>query len=102
MNFAYNRIRLPGAYRDADLVLIGPRVDLTFSRALFWTTFIQYNDQINNVNVNTRLQWRFKPASDLFIVYADNYLAAEENRLIDFARPKSRALVVKLNYWINL
>ncbi|NND09058.1 MAG: carbohydrate binding family 9 domain-containing protein [Saprospiraceae bacterium] len=102
MNVAFNRIRLPGEYTDADLVLIGPRIDLTFTRALFWTTFVQYNEQINNVNINTRLQWRFKPASDLFIVYTDSYLAAEEDRIVDFARPKSRALVVKMNYWINL
>jgi len=27
------------------------------------------------VNINSRLQWRFKPVSDLFIVYTDNYFA---------------------------
>ena len=102
LNFAFNSIRLPERYADVDLVLIGPRLDLSFSRNLFWTTFIQYNNQINNMNINTRLQWRFKPVSDLFIVYTDNYLAAEGDRLIDFSRPKSRALVVKLNYWFNL
>lgn len=102
MNFAFNRIRLPGDYTDADLILIGPRIDLTFTRSLFWTTFVQYNEQINNVNINSRLQWRFKPASDLFIVYTDNYLAGEDDKIVNFARPKSRALVVKMNYWINL
>ncbi len=102
MNFTYNRIRLPDPYNDADLLLIGPRFDITFSRSVFWTTFIQYNEQINNVNINSRFQWRFKPVSDLFIVYSDNYLAAEDGRFIDFNQPKSRALVVKLTYWLNL
>ena len=82
MNFAFNRIRLPDNYTDADLVLFGPRLD--------------------NMNINTRLQWRFKPVSDLFIVYTDNYFAAEKDQFIDFSRPKSRALVIKLNYWFNL
>lgn len=102
MNFTYNRIRLPDPYNDADLLLIGPRIDITFTRSIFWTTFIQYNEQINNVNINSRFQWRFKPVSDLFIVYTDNYLAADGDRFINFNRPKSRALIVKLSYWFNL
>ena len=102
LNFEYNRIRLPDSYNDANLILVGPRFDITFTRKLFWTTFIQYNNQINNVNINSRFQWRFKPVSDLFIVYTDNYFAGEDDRFIDFSRPKSRALVFKLSYWFNL
>ena len=102
INFEYNNIKLPDPYNDAELILVGPRFDITFTRKIFWTTFIQYNNQINNVNINTRFQWRFKPVSDLFIVYTDNYFAAEEGRFIDFNRPKSRAFVVKLTYWFNL
>ncbi len=102
MNFTYNRIRLPDPYNDADLLLVGPRFDFTFTRNIFWTTFIQYNEQINNVNFNSRFQWRFKPVSDLFIVYTDNYYAAVDGRFVDFNRPKSRALIVKLSYWLNL
>jgi hypothetical protein len=102
VNFELNRIRLPSPYNDADLYLVGPKFDITFSKKIFWTTYIQYNNQINNVNVNTRFQWRYKPVSDLFIVYTDNYFAGIENRFIDFNRPKSRALVIKLTYWFNL
>lgn len=101
LNFEYNRIRLPEPYSDADLYLIGPRIDITFSKSVFWTTFIQYNSQIENMNINTRFQWRYSPVSDLFIVYTDNYFAGIDDRFIDFNRPKSRALVVKLTYWFN-
>ena len=100
LNFEVNRIRLPKPYNDADLFLIGPRNDITFTRNVFWTTFIQYNNQINNLNINTRFQWRYSPVSDLFIVYSDNYYAGLD-RFIDFNRPKSRSLVVKLTYWFN-
>ena len=102
MNFAFNRIRLPEPYNDADLVLIGPRFDITFTRKLFWTTFIQYNSQIENMNINTRLQWRYMPVSDMFLVYTDNYFAGVDDRFIDFSRSKSRALVFKLSYWFNI
>lgn len=102
LDFEYNKIKLPDPYNDADLYLIGPKFDITFSRSLFWTTFIQYNSQINNMNINTRFQWRYAPVSDLFIVYTDNYYADVTDRFIDFNRPKSRALVLKLTYWLNL
>ncbi len=95
LDFNLNRIRLPELYSDADLVLFGPRFDFTFTRSLFWTTFIQYNNQIENININSRLQWRFRPVSDLFIVYTDNYFP-------DTFNSKSRALVVKATYWLNL
>lgn len=95
MNFNYARIRLPAPQNSADLILVGPRIDLTFSKTVFWTTFIQYNNQIDNININTRVQWRFAPASDFFLVYTDNYFPG------DFL-PKQRSLVFKLNYWLNL
>jgi len=95
MNLSYNNIRLPEPQNDADLFLIGPRIDLTFTKSLFWTTFLQYNNQIDNININTRLQWRYAPVSDLFIVYTDNYFPSN-------FMSKQRALVMKLNYWFNI
>lgn len=95
MDMSYNHIRLPDPYNDADLYLIGPRFDFTFSRSVFWTTFIQYNNQIDNININSRFQWRFKPVSDLFIVYTDNYFP-------ETFSAKNRSLVIKLTYWLNV
>jgi hypothetical protein len=102
IDFAYNGIRLPDPYNDANLFLIGPRFDFTFSKNLFWTTFVQYNSQIDNVNINSRLQWRFAPVSDFFLVYTDNYLAESQEGFIQFGGSKSRALVFKMTYWLNL
>lgn len=102
IDFNYNKITLPEPYADADLLLVGPRFDLTLTRSLFWTTFIQYNNQIENININSRLQWRFKPVSDLFIVYTDNYGTFQENPNDPLLTPKNRALVFKLTYWLNL
>ncbi len=90
----YNRIELPEPYKSVELLLIGPRLDLTFTEKLFLTTFIQYNNQIDNLNVNIRFQWRFAPVSDLFIVYTSN---AYPEDLVN----KNRALVVKFSYWFN-
>ncbi|WP_247234346.1 DUF5916 domain-containing protein [Telluribacter sp. SYSU D00476] len=91
----YNDIRMPAPWNRTEFWLVGPRVDVTFRNNLFLTTFLQYNNQADNVNLNTRLQWRYKPASDLFVVYTDNYLP--ENFMV-----KTRALVLKFTYWWNV
>jgi len=95
LDIAYNSIELPKPYKSTDLWLISPRLDLTFTNSLFFTTFLQYNSQADNININSRFQWRFKPASDFYIVYTENYLPQ------DFSS-KSRALVLKLTYWYNI
>ncbi len=91
-----NNIQLPNPYGDLNLTLANARFEINFSTSLFWTTFLQYNTQSSDFNVNTRLQWRYAPMSDLFIVYSDNYLVE------DMFGPKSRSLVLKVNYWLGL
>jgi hypothetical protein len=105
---AYTKINLPDPYCNADLWLIGPRAELSFSRSVFFNAFLQYNSQANNFNINARFQWRFKPVSDFFIVYTDNYFATDDplttvngNPVTAFM-PKNRAIVAKLSYWFNL
>lgn len=95
MSTSFNNISMPAPWNNNTFWLVGPRIDVTFTNKLFFTTFVQYNNQQNNINVNTRFQWRYKPASDLFLVYTDNYFPAPFN-------VKNRALVLKFNYWWNL
>lgn len=101
VDYDINKVVLPRPFNSADIVLVGPRVDLTLSRSLFWTTTVQYNSQFDNLNINSRLQWRFKPVSDLFIVYTDNYFYDYRNTSENFS-VKNRAIVLKLTYWLNL
>ncbi|MEM9916647.1 MAG: DUF5916 domain-containing protein [Bacteroidota bacterium] len=91
----FNQLDFPDPYGNERLWLIGSRIEINFSKNLFWTTFLQYNTQADNFNVNSRLQWRFAPMSDFFFVYTDNY--AVEN-----FGPKTRALVMKMSYWLTL
>ena len=102
IDFNINRIVLPEPYNTVTLLLIGPRVDLTLRKDLFLTSFFQYNSQIENLNINARLQWRFAPVSDLFLVYTDNYLATQEEGFISLGGPRTRALTFKATYWFNL
>ena len=90
----YNQIKLPSPWGNNNFLLLGPKLDVTFSNKLFLTTFFQYNEQTKNINFNTRFQWRYKPVSDLFIVYTDNYY-------IGPVFVKNRAVVLKFTYWWN-
>lgn len=94
VNFSYNDINLPAPFERARFWLLGPKLDLTLSDKVFFSSFVQYNEQIDNMNVNLRFQWRYKPVSDLFIVYTDNYYTGNWS-------PRNRALVLKLSYWFN-
>lgn len=95
INYNYNYIKLDDPFEPVSLFLIGPRIDFTLNKKVFFTGFFQYNSQINNININARLQWRFKPVSDFFLVYTDNYGS-------DPFIKKNRAIVAKLTYWLNL
>ncbi len=95
LRFDYNDLNLPENYGKEKLFLIGPRIDLTFTDKLFLTTYYQYNNLLDNMNLNMRFQWRYQPASDFFIVYTENYLPK------DFSS-KNRALLFKLTYWLNI
>ena len=90
----YDQIRLPDPHPSADLWLVTPRFDVTFSKKLFWTTLFQYSNQRNNLGINSRLQWRYAPLSDLFIVYNDNYIP-------ESLQPQFRSINLKLSYWFN-
>ncbi len=91
----YDGIRLPAPYSDADLWLLTPRLDITFSRSLFWSTIVQYSNQRDNLGINSRLQWRFAQLSDLYLVYNDNYYTR------DFG-PRFRSVNLKVTYWLNI
>lgn len=94
LNFNYTDLNLPQPFKDAKLWFIGPKLDVTFTDKIFWSTFVQYNEKIDNMNINMRLQWRYQLISDLFIVYTDNYIPDTWNSI-------NRALVLKLTYWSN-
>ncbi len=91
----YDNIRLPEPHNSADYWLVTPKVDITFTKSLFWSTLVQYSNQRDNLGINSRLQWRFAPLSDLYLVYNDNYF------MNDFG-PKFRSINLKISYWLNI
>ncbi len=93
-NLSYNHISLPEPWNTTEFWLIGSKVDITFTNKLFFANLFQYNEQSRNFNLNSRFQWRYKPASDLFLVYTNN-------QLISPLEGRSWSLTLKLTYWFT-
>ncbi len=93
-SFNYNHIDLPSPWNQNEFWLIGAEADITFTNKLFFANLFQYNEQTKNLNVNSRLQWRYSPASDLFLVYTNNYF-------IEPFEGRNWGLTLKFTYWLN-
>ncbi|WP_317133563.1 MULTISPECIES: DUF5916 domain-containing protein [Antarcticibacterium] len=92
----YDKVELPKPYATNDIWLLGSKVDITFTRSLFWATIVQYSNQEQNFGINSRLQWRFAPLSDMFLIYNDNYFTN------DVLIPRYRSITLKVTYWLYL
>ncbi len=92
LNFNYNKINLPAPYSSSEIILINPKVDWTFTKNLFWSTLIQYSNLYKVLGINSRLQWRYAPLSDIYLVYNDNFNTEESLSVY-------RSLNLKASFW---
>lgn len=90
LNANFNYLNMPQPYLSDNLILLSPRMDISFTRKLFLSTFLQINQQSKLMALNSRLQYRFKPMSDLFLVF-NQTINTETNH------SERSAIVLKLN-----
>jgi hypothetical protein len=62
-----NAVALDASEFDFDLV--GAKIGLTFTTTLFFDAFLQYNTAEDDFSSNLRFNWKYRPGSDLFVVY---------------------------------
>ena len=96
IKFNFDSIKLPSPYTSKDIWLISPKFEFTFSKKIFWTSYVQYSSQSEDLGINSRLQYRFAPLSDLYLVYNDNYFTTNS------IEPRYRSINLKLTYWFNI
>ncbi|MFD2566128.1 DUF5916 domain-containing protein [Pseudotenacibaculum haliotis] len=68
--------------------------EVFFNTRLNWTTYVQHNTQRDNFNINSRLQWEYKPLSYIYLVVTDNF-----NQYIS---RKNWGVSFKMNYRFDL
>ena len=93
--WVYNDVELPqGAF---DVGLYSQLVNFTFTPNLRLNTIIQYNDHSGDLGTNIRLHWIYKPGSDLFVVYNENWMAED----LRYRQSTHRQIAVKFTYLIQ-
>ena len=68
-----------------------------FTPNLRLNTILQYNDLSGDLGTNIRLHWIYKPGSDLFVVYNENWMAED----LRYRQSTHRQVAVKFTYMIQ-
>ena len=93
--WVFNDVELPqGAF---DVGLYSQVVNFTFTPNLRLNTILQYNDLSGDLGTNIRLHWIYKPGSDLFVVYNENWMAED----LRYRQSTHRQVAVKFTYLIQ-
>jgi hypothetical protein len=71
------------------------RATYTITPRMFVSGIAQYNSAGTSVGSNVRFRWEYRPGSELFIVYTDDYNT--EQLRPDVTSLRNRALVIKFN-----
>lgn len=91
LSYNYNDIQLPENYGKIDLHLIRFRGLVSLTNKIFFNNTVQYNSQSENFSVFSKLQWRYSPLSDIFLIYNQN----NDTEGFDL---KNRSIILKLTY----
>jgi len=99
VGYQWNKLVFPESYGDALITALLAKVEVGFTKNLLWTTLFQYVEQSNYMGVNSRIQWRYAPMSDIYLVYIDNYDLMNNPIGGRDLFSNNRALVLKVNFW---
>ncbi|WP_434037195.1 DUF5916 domain-containing protein [Formosa sp. 4Alg 33] len=95
LQIQYDDIKLPEPYSSGQIWYVGPTLNVTFSKTLFFNTDVQYSSQSDSFLLVSRLQWRYAPLSDVFLTYTDT------DRTSPFV-PVERGVFLKVTYWLDI
>lgn len=102
-NWNHINVMLPDSLGISKINLLGFKAEYSVSTTKYITGFLQYNTQSEKMNVNIRFQWRYRPMSDIFLVFSQNYNQFNSvlpNRNV-YMGPSYRSLAAKWVYWFN-
>ncbi len=97
--YQWNKLDFPDEYGEETITALLSKLEIGFNKNLLWTTLFQFLDQSEYMGINSRLQWRFAPMSDVFLVFVDNYDVFNGIGGPKDIQSNNRALIFKINYW---
>ena len=93
-NVNSNWIRLPEA--NFNITTLSARVLYSFTTDFFVKLFTQWNNDREKAGINFLLNYRYRPGSDVFLVYDNGYTTA------DGFQEKNRTLLLKIAHTLRL
>ncbi len=75
INFEQNRVTLPQGSFTTNIYSI--RFDYSFSPRLVLYNFVQYDNESDNIGINSRLRWIVSPGNDIFFVLNHSWIDYE-------------------------
>jgi hypothetical protein len=75
------------------------RATYTITPRMFVSGIVQYNSATTSVGSNLRFRWEYRPGSELFVVYTDDYDSDPRPNIVSL---RNRAFVVKFNRLFRL
>ena len=90
--FSVNDVTLPEGSFTA--TVLRSRLTFTVTPRMYVSGIVQYSSTSTSAGTNVRFRWEYRPGSELFVVYTDDY-NTETPQGADALR--NRALVVKVN-----
>ena len=80
--------------------VVRTRATFTITPRMFVSGIVQYNSSGTSFGSNVRFRWEYRPGSELFVVYTDDYNTDEQRP--DVTSLRNRAFVVKFNRLFRL
>jgi Domain of unknown function (DUF5916) len=93
LNVSRNVVDLPAGSFTANL--LGTDINYSFSKRMFLKALVQYDSENDRMISNIRYNFKYKPLSDIYIVY-------NERRDMDTNEVKDRAITLKFTYVLPL
>jgi hypothetical protein len=93
--YELNDVKLPAG--DFIVRVLRARATVQFTPELSWSNTVQYDNVSDNVGVNSKVRWEYRPGSDLFVVFNQGYLFDDNQDFI----PTDSTLTVKLGATIR-
>ena len=85
---------------DFTAKVLRTRVTYTMTPRMFVSGLAQYNSSTRSVGSNLRFRWEYRPGSEMFVVYTDDYNTEELRPNVPALR--NRAFVIKINRLFRL
>ena len=80
--------------------VVRTRATYTITPRMFVSGIVQYNSAGTSFGSNVRFRWEYRPGSELFVVYTDDYNTDEQRP--DVTALRNRAFVLKFNRLFRL